>query len=439
MTSTRILILLLIICSVKTVNGQLPSNPLPTKEDSLYNIADTLRFVSNHLPGEGFQLISQKGGTLVFSAYASVRYLNQGGLQDSAVNSFGDAYKIQKRNDVQFQKVVLYFKGWLFDPRFRYLLYVWTANTNLGLGAQVVVGGNVQYQVNKYLDLGAGIGALPMMRSLLGQWSGWLRQDARPMAEEFFRGSYTSGIWAQGELAKGFYYKTMLGNNLSQLGVNAGQLDNIYDTWSTMVWWSSAGYGRVAPFGDFGSHERPAYTLGAAFTSSTENRQSQPGSEAPENSQIRLSDGTGIFAINAFKTGANVIDAKYHLFSANGGIKYKGLSFDAEYYNRWVTNFVATGPLPISKLNDQGFALQASGMIIEQTLQAYGAYSYVDGQYGKPSEFSIGLNVFPFKNKSFRINGEYTNTKHSPVGYYSYPTVVGATGSLFMLNLELFY
>lgn len=439
MTRTRILILLLIIGSVKTANGQLPSNPLSTKEDSLYNLADTVRYVSNHQPGQGFQLINQKDGILIFSAYASARYLNQLGLKDSATNSFGDVSKIQKRNDVQFQKVVLYFRGWLFNPKFRYLLYLWTANTNQGLGAQVVVGGNVQYQVNKYLDLGMGIGPLPTTRSLLGQWPGWLRQDARPMAEEYFRGSFTTGIWAQGEVAKGFYYKTMLGNNLSQLGVDAGQLDNVYDTWSTMVWWSSSGYGRIAPFGDFGSHERPAYTLGAAFTSSTENRQSQPGTEAPENSQIRLSDGTGIFSLNAFKNGSNVIDAKYHLFSANGGIKYKGFSFDAEYFNRWVTNFVATGPLPVSKLNDNGFALQASAMLIDSKLQAYGAYSYVDGQYGKPSEFSIGLNVFPFKSQSFRINGEYTYTNHSPVGYYSYPTVVGATGSVFMLNLELFY
>lgn len=419
--------------------GQLASNPILTKEDSFYSKADTLRIVNEHQPGQGFQVINQKGGTFIFSAFVSARYLNQGGLNDSAKNAFGDVNSVQKRNDIQFQKVLLFFRGWLFDPRFRYYLYIWTANTNQGLGAQVVIGGNVQYQINRHLDLGVGIGALPTTRSLLGQWPGWLRQDARPMAEEFFRASYTSGIWAQGEITKGFYYKTMLGNNLSQLGVDAGQLDNVLDTWSTMVWWSSSAYGRLGSYGDFENHEMPATTVGMAYTSGTENRQEQPETNAPENTQIRLSDGTGIFSLNAFKTGANVIDAKYHLFSANGGIKYKGFSFDGEYFNRWITNFVATGPLPMSELNDQGFALQASGMIINQTLQAYGVYSYVNGQYGKPSEFSIGFNIFPFRNKSFRINGEYLNTKRSPVGYFAYPTVVGANGSVFMLNLELFY
>jgi hypothetical protein len=49
------------------------------------------------------------------------------------------------------------------------------------------------------------------------------------------------------------------------------------------------------------------------------------------------------------------------------------------------------------------------------------------------------MNWFPFKTKAFRVNGEYINVKNSPVGYLSYPTVVGANGSVFMINLELFY
>jgi hypothetical protein len=428
----RILIYLLFVSLVKTVNAQIPSDPLFTKED-------TLRSIQAHQPGQGFSLINQQKGSLTFSAYATVRYLYQGGLNDSYTDAFGRQKTIKKRNDIQFQKAVLYFKGWLFDPKFRYVTYIWTANTSQGQGAQVVVAGNIQYQVKKFLDLGVGIGGIPTSRSLIGQWPAWLRQDARPMAEEFFRGSFTTGIWAQGEITKGLYYKTMLGNNLSQLGIDAGQMDNKFDTWGSMVWWTTNDFGRLGSYGDFEKHEKLSTTLGAGFTSSTENKQSQPNSEDPENSQIRLSDGTGLFSLNAFDNGSSVSDAKYHLTSFNGGIKYKGFSLDGEYFIRWINNIVANGPLPVSKLNDNGFALQASGMIIDRTLQAYGAYSYVNGQYGKPSEFSIGANVFPFKSKAFRINGEYIYTKNSPVGYTSFPTSVGAKGSVFMLNLELFY
>jgi hypothetical protein len=426
------LFLFVLMISVKYAEAQIPSDPLFTKEDSL-------RAVQGHQPGRGFSIIERKEGSLVFSAYASVRYLNQAGLDDSYIDYFGRRSIIKKRNDIQFQKVMLYFKGWLFDPKFRYLFYVWTSNTSQGQAAQVVVAGNLQYQINKYLDLGVGIGGLPTNRSLIGNFPAWLRQDTRTLAEEFFRGSFTTGIWLQGELAKGLFYKTMLGNNLSQLGIDAGQLDKKFDSWSTALWWTNNNYGRMQPYGDFEKHEKPATTLGASFTSSSENRQSQPGSEAPENSQIRLSDGTGLFSLNAFNNGSNVTDAKYHMSSVNGGVKFKGFSFDAEYFLRWVTDLKGTGAIPVDKLNDNGFSFQASGMIVDRKLQAYGTYSWINGQYGDPSEYTLGLNWFPFKTKAFRVNGEYINVKNSPVGYLSYPTVVGANGSVFMVNLELFY
>jgi hypothetical protein len=118
----RILFFLLITCSVELANAQLPSDPLFTKED-------TLRFIRAHQPGLGFRLITQKDGTLSFSPYITARYLNSTGLKDSFTDAFGREKYIKKRNDLQLQKVSLYFKGWLFNPRFRYLTYVWTTNT----------------------------------------------------------------------------------------------------------------------------------------------------------------------------------------------------------------------------------------------------------------------------------------------------------------------
>jgi hypothetical protein len=247
------------ILFMQYAKAQIPSDPMFTKEDSL-------RAVQGHQPGRGFSIIERKEGSLVFSAYASVRYLNQSGLEDTYTDYFGRTSVIKKRNDIQFQKVMLYFKGWLFDPKFRYLFYVWTSNTSQGQAAQVVVAGNLQYQVNKYLDLGVGIGGLPTNRSLIGNFPAWLRQDTRTLAEEFFRGSFTTGIWLQGELAKGLFYKTMLGNNLSQLGIDAGQLDKKFDSWSTALWWTTNSYGRMEPYGDFEKHDKPATTLGASFT-----------------------------------------------------------------------------------------------------------------------------------------------------------------------------
>jgi hypothetical protein len=126
--------------------------------------------------------------------------------------------------------VLLYFKGWMFDPNFRYLFYVWTSNTSQGQGAQLVLGGNVGYRFSDAFSLYAGIGSLPTTRSTNYTFPNWLKVDNRTIADDYFRGSYTSGIWASGTIAKGLQYRVMLGNNLSQLGVDSGQLDAGFNT-----------------------------------------------------------------------------------------------------------------------------------------------------------------------------------------------------------------
>jgi hypothetical protein len=393
----------------------------------------------NHRVGSGFSVVNNKFATLRFSPFVTVRYLNQLRLDDTYTDAFGQTKNIAKRNDIQFQKITLYFKGWIGVPSFRYFTYVWTSNANQGQGAQLVLGGNLQYKINKYFDIGAGIGPLPTSRSLYGQWPFWLRQDARPMAEEFFRGSFTTGAWIQGEITKGLNYKTMLGNNLSQLGVDAGQMDNGFDTWSSALWWTTNEYGAMAPFGDFEDHQKLSTLLGGSFTRSNETRQSQPGTEAPENSQIRLSDGTGIFSANVFAPNTQVLEAKYQMASFNGGIKFRGFALDAEYFLRWVSDFKTSGQIPVSELFDDGVAVQASAMLIKRKLQIYSTGSYINGEYGKPSELTIGLNWYPLKSRILRINPEAMFEDRSPVGYTSYPSVVGAKGMIWMINVEMFY
>ena len=394
--------------------------------------------VRHHIPGAGFNLYDGELGSVNFAVLATMRYLNQLHIDDTYTDSFGREFTLDRRNDFQFQKAVLYFKGWALDPKFRYLLYVWSANTSQGLGAQVVVAGNLQYKFNKYLNLGIGINGLPTTRAMLGNWPLWLRQDSRPMAEEFFRGSYTSGIFLDGELFDGLFYRTMLGNNLSQLGIDAGQLDNGFDTWSTALWWTTNDFGKTASFGDFEHHDHIATILGAAFTRSDETDQSQPGTEAPENSQIRLADGTGVFSSRAFNDTSRVTKALYQMASFNTGVKFRGYSLDFEYYMRWVSDIQSVGDVGVEELFDQGFSLRGSSMILKEKLQVYATYSYIDGEYGTPTELAVGLNWFILPSRFLRINPEVIFIDRSPVGYLAYPTLVGATGTIFSLNLEMF-
>jgi hypothetical protein len=389
--------------------------------------------------GKGMVLARTDLGEVDFSVFSYVRYLNQTALADSFTDSFGRTNDLRLRQDMQLQKVNLSFKGWLFDPDFRYLFYTWTSNTSQGQGAQVVVAGNLSYHFNDAFSLAGGIGALPSTRSTNYTFPNWLRVDHRTIGDEFFRGSYTSGIWAWGNLADRLQYRVMVGNNLSQLGIDAGQLDSDLSTISGALWWmpTTGEYGPGQGFGDFENHEDLATLFSMHFTHSREDAQSQAGVNDFENSQIRLSDGTRIFQPGAFDTDGQIRKATYKMAATSAGFKYRGWSLDGEYYWRWVDDFKTVGEIPVDELFDHGFQLQGSTMLVPRTLQAYVSGSQIFGEYGDPWDTAIGLNWFPMKRAELRVNLQGLYLDRSPVGYSSVPFVVGGDGWVFTTDVML--
>jgi hypothetical protein len=395
--------------------------------------------ITEHIPGTGIVLGTNKFASLSIATFGNIRYTNQLATDPYYTDAFGRTSSIQRRNDFLLTKLNIYVRGWLFTPKFKYNFWYWTTNANQGQGAQVVGAGDLKYEVGKHLTIAGGVQALPCVRSTLYNFPNWLVQDARPMADEFFRGSYTAGIWLQGELTKGLYYKTMLGNNLSILGVDAGQLDNGFDTWSGALWWGTNDYGARAPYTDFENHRQPATVLGAAFTRSNETKQSQPGAEDPENTQIRLSDGTGIFGINALAPNSQINAAKYEMATAFAGIKFRGFSLDVDGYVRWISKLQTIGHVPVTGFYDNGFTAQAAYMLICKTLEVHAIGSYINGEYGKPWDVIAGLNYYPFKNRTIRMNADVRFVHNSAVGYLAYPTFVGTNGQVYVVNLEVNY
>ena len=309
------------------------------------NADSTPQTYGTYVPSEGFRLATTDKGTLNLRVLTYLRYLNQRGLDQTNTDAFGDTTTLDRRQDIQMQKVVVFFQGWLMDPNFRYLAYVWTSNPSQGLGAQVVVGGNLNYVVNPHLVVGGGIENLPGVRSCEGNFPFWLTVDNRLIADEFFRGSFTMGIWAKGKVVDRLSYRLMLANNLSQLGVDAAQLDNGLNTVATgLIWLPTTGeFGTFGTFGDFNTHQQVATRLAAHFLRSDEDRQGQPNTDAFENVQIRISDGNSIFKADLFGPGVQVDKAAYHMFSTDGGVKYRGLSLDGEFYWRRVNNLRGPG------------------------------------------------------------------------------------------------
>ena len=402
---------------------------------------DDDKFDGRYTPNLGFRLANTEYGDLNVSIYTYVRYLNQRALDPTYTNAFGNTNDIQRRQDLQLLKLQIKFLGWILNPKLRYFLYAWTSNANQGQGAQVVLAGNLQYTFNKYVTLGGGIRSLPGTRSVEGNFPFWPNVDSRMIADEFMRPSYTSGIWATGEIVKRLKYQAMIGNNMSTLGVSAARLDNKLNTFSSaLIWFPTGDFEKGFSgqgWGDFEHHERFSTRLAFHFSRSDENKESQPSSDTFENTQLRLSDGSVIFTPDLFGPGTTVTDARWRMTTIDGGFKYRGYSLEGEYFWRWLDNFRGTNTAGIPRRFDHGFQIQGTAMVLPKTLQAYAGHSRIFGQYGNPWDFRLGTNWFPFKNKVLRWNTEALYLRKSPVGYTSVPFTVGGNGWVFHSSLEL--
>jgi hypothetical protein len=368
-----------------------------------------------------------------------MRYLNQHGMDKTYTNTFGESFDVTPREDFQLAKVQMTLRGWLFDPRFGYNAYVWTSQTSQGLGAQVVVAGNINWTFNDAVKVYFGVHSLPSTRSTNRTFPYWLRNDNRPIADEFFRGSYTQGIWVEGKIARGLEYRAMIANNLSALGVSARQLDAKPNTYSAALTWmpSTGEFGPGNAFGDFEEHKELATLFSAHYTRSTEDAQSQPGTDSIENTQLRLSDGTLLFSKTAFNPPGQITEARYQMMALDAAFKYKGYALEGEYYARWLDHFDVVGTIPKDKMFDSGFTLQASAMLLPKTLQAYLSGSQIWGEYGDPYDLAVGVNYFPLQRRDLRVNVMGLWVKNSPVGYTAYPVPVGGNGFTFVTDFSL--
>ena len=185
---------------------------LPAKPDTTNRYANT--FTGEFTPGAGYTIIKTNRGSLNISMYGLFRYMNQYAVGDSFTDHRGRTLAANPRNDLNWQRTFVWITGFFYDPKFRYNISLWSLPTT----QQTLLFGNLQYRASQSFVFGIGITPNLTARSVQGSWPYWAATD-RQMAEEFFRGGFSSGFFVTGEPIKRLQYTLSMNNNISQLGV----------------------------------------------------------------------------------------------------------------------------------------------------------------------------------------------------------------------------
>jgi hypothetical protein len=415
-------IVVLAVAATPRVASTQDADPQPTKHDST-TYANL--FAGEFSPGTGYDIITTSRGSLNISVYGLFRYMNQYPVGDSFTDHLGRVRPVNRRNDLNWQRTFVWLTGFFFDAKFRYNITLWSLPTT----QQTLLFGNLQYRASTALVFGAGIGPNLTARSVQGQWPYFPASD-RQMGEEFF--------WVGGEIVPRLTYTLSMNNNISELGVpqnvDAPELSYSVD----LRWQPTTGeFGPRNGFGDFEFHKKLATQFGANAATSREDRAASQ-SEAPATTQIRLSDGVIPFETGALAPGVTVQKLTYTYLSFDAGAKYRGWTFMSEYYFRWLTDFVADGPLPQRSIYDNGFMAELGRMVVPRSVSVYAAAGYVFDQFRRePWELSAGVSYYPYRSRSWRINAHYVHIVRSPTGsFFGYYTA-GQTGTTISFGTDI--
>ena len=258
-----------------------------------------------YVPNAGFKLFDGEKGQIYFRLFSYARYLESAkGSIRATPTRFGNSHDVKQPPGHPAQEVLPAVRGLVPDaevPLLPLRLVVERLAGRAGAGRRCR---QHQLQLQSLRHARRRHHEPAAMRSTEGQFPYWLGVDDRMISDEFFRGSYTSGVWLKGEFTTKLKYMAMIGNNLSTLGVSAAQARQQvrHDRRSRSQWLPTTGeFGLYGTFGDYDC-ARASSRPGSACITRTAPRTSRASraSNDIENSQIRLTDGSVIFTPDLF-------------------------------------------------------------------------------------------------------------------------------------------
>ncbi len=306
-------------------------------------------------------------------------------------------------NVFEINRFFLTSEGYVTDERLRYSLTLF-GTTNNGNNSAIAPLGFVGWKFNNQVMMLGGVSFVAATREW-GTSSRWVQGIDRSMANTFFRPSYSPGFEFRGKLLDGeLRYRGGVWNGIdgSRAGVNRS---GTAMAWAGNIAWEPLGaYGPY--YSDMEVHREPVIRLGCSgmHALTPTSNQSQSFSN-PEDTLVRLSNGTPISAPGAIQAATKITKVRVQLATVDIGWKYKGTALNFEYYFRLLDDFSGqtippptippTPPtsIPVGSpsIFQQGGAGSFSFCLIPKRLGIYGRSGGVTGPSGTGQEYGGGF------------------------------------------------
>ena len=371
---------------------------------------------------------------LKINSQNQIRYAGFSRDEPDWTDSSGNVTPLNNISSFQIPRGRLIFSGFTFRKE---LLY------NLNIDYNTVGSNQINFRAywlgwrfSRAMTIYAGQSKVPGGREWLLSFVDTQGVD-RSMATTFFRPSLSQGVWATGEPSDSVFYHVMMSNGFNTLGSTPQQLSSLM-AFSGSLWCEPLGdFGRG--YSDFEWHAEPAIRIGTSLTYAPEEGP-QGGSSVPENSPIRLSDGTLITQTGALAPGVTLNAFRIGLASFDFAYKHRGFSLSGEFYSQNLFALRASGPIPQSSIYQYGGFAQTGYFVIPQKLEPYARTSVVTGPFGTGSEYAGGFNWFMLPEKQnlrFTFDAAWLNHCSADQNRTNYQA--GQTGILVRSQIQLYF
>lgn len=346
-------------------------------------------------------------------------------------DSAGVERSIEDRRNFDIERLRLIFSGHAFTKELKYLVQL--DGDSDSRHAVSIIDGWAAWHFSDAFELQFGKRKVPGTRNwMLGAFD--TRLADRPFANEFFRPSRTTGIWAVGDPTDSSHYEFMLGQGFNTEGLTPAETGNNFSSGGT-AWWDVIGeYGPARPM-DFEFHEELAVRIGSSWVYSIEG---VPGRQLEEADFLRLTDGTRLTDPNALAPGARVESFTVALLALDAAFKYRGWSANAEYFWRSVNDVKANLPVPDVGLQHGGY-LEGGYFVLPGELELNSQLAFVTSRFGASTSYATGFSYYPRKSPYLKLTLDATLIDGSPVNSTGSDILVGDDGVLIRAQCQVLF